>query len=328
MVKPSEGQILLVLSMPRAGSSATAKTLLSLGAQLFSWSSELSQNASEHNSHGYFEDSRLNLLNDNSLRLAYGDFSFLNNSENNLLANEGRLNFLESDQEKRDFYYDLEDRFVETPPDYEENFLTYTGNTWDIWGLTRMRPGQKWYKAHSRTYTENYSSLQTSLTSLVSELMESLRNMAPSRTLDYTSESDAGPGKISNGDETNTPSISQTLVLKDPRLIYTLPLFAKYLSNLPIKLLFVERDKAANLASMRRHYGPRLFSKDVFPGTNWVSNHFNYKVKPQTFDEYTLNYYKFKSNCESLFPNMTINCEQLSETSTRRRILSFVGERI
>jgi hypothetical protein len=328
MVKPSGAQILLVLSMPRAGSSATAKTLLSLGAQLFSWSSEISQNASEHNSQGYFEDSRLNLLNDNVLRLAYGDFSFLNNSENNLLVNQGRLDFLESDKEKRDFYYDLEDRFVETPPDYEENLLSYTGNTWDVWGLTRMRPGQKWYKAHSMTHTENFPSIQSSLTSLVSELMDSVRNMVASRTLDYTSESDSRPGQISNRNETNTLSISKTLVLKDPRLIYTLPLFAQYLSTLPIKLLFVERDKVANLASMRRHYGPRLFSKDVFPGTNWVSNHFNYKIKPQTFDEYTLNYLKFKSDCESLFPNLTINCEQLSEPSTHQRILSFVGERI
>ena len=327
MVEPTGAQILLVLSMPRAGSSATAKTLLSLGAQLFSWSSDISQNASEHNSHGYFEDSRLNLLNDNALRLAYGDFSFLNNSENNLMANVGRVNFLESDQENRDFYYDLEARFVETPTDYEENLLLYTGNTWDVWGLTRMRPGQKWFKAHSRTYTENFPSLQSSLTSLVSELTNSVRNVVPSRTLEYISESGPRPRQILNRNEINTPSISQTLVLKDPRLVYTLPLFAKYLSNLPIKLLFVERDKAANLASMRRHYGPRLFSNDVFPGTNWVSNHFNYKVKPQTFDEYTLNYLKFKSNCESLFPNLTIYCEQLSEISTHQRILSFVGER-
>lgn len=327
MEESSEAQILLVLSMPRAGSSATAETLLSLGAQLFSWSSDISQNASEHNSNGYFEDSRLNLLNDNALRLAFGDFSFLNNSDNNLMANEGRLNFLESDQENRDFYYDLEDRFVETPPDYEENLLSYTGNTWDVWGLTRMRPGQKWFKAHSRTCTENFSSLQSSLTSLVSELTDSVRNMVPSRTLDYMSQSGARPGQISNRNEINTPSISQTLVLKDPRMVYTLPLLAKYLSNLPIKLLFVERDKLANLASMRRHYGPRLFSKDVFPGTNWVSNHFNYKIKPQTFDEYTLNYLKFKSNCESLFPNLTIYCEQLSETPTHQRILSFLGER-
>lgn len=328
MVKPSQAQILLVLSMPRAGSSATAKTLLSLGAQLFSWSSDISQNASEHNSHGYFENSRLNLLNDNFLRFAYGDFSFLNNSPNNLTANEGRLNLLESDREKRDFYYDLEDRFVETPPNYEQELLSYTGNTWDVWGLTRMRPGQKWHKAHSRTYTENFSSLQYSLSSLIDELTDSVRNMAPSRILDYAGELGAMPGKISNRNETNTASISQTLVLKDPRLVYTLPLFAKYLTNLPIKLLFVERDKVANLASMRRHYGPRLFSKPVFPGTNWVSNHFNYKVKPQSFDEYSLEYLKFKTNCESLFPNLTISCEQLSESSTRQKMLSFVGERI
>ena len=327
-MKPSEAQILLVLSMPRAGSSATAKTLLSLGAQLFPWSSEISQNASEHNSFGYFEDSRLNLLNDNVLRLAYGDFSFLNNSIKNASATHVPSNFLESGQGNCDFYYDLEDRFVETPFDYEEKLVSYTGNTWDVWGLTRMRPGQKWHKAHSRTSTQNFSSLQKSLSSLVSDLMDSLQNMIPSRSLHHSRESRASSGQMSIPSKTKSLSISQTLVLKDPRLIYSLPLIAKHLSSLPIKLLFVERNKEATLDSMRRHYGPRLFSPDVFPGTNWVSNHFNYKVKPQTFDEYSLNYLEFKSICESLFPNLTIYCEQLSATLTHQRILSFVGEKL
>jgi hypothetical protein len=312
--------------MPRAGSSATAKTLISLGAQLFQWSSGISQNTSEHNSSGYFEDSRLNLLNDNILRLAYGDFSFLNNSMNKATSPNVSFHFFESDSKEPDFYYDLEDGFVEIPADYEENLLSYTGNTWDVWGLTRMRSGQKWHMAHSRTSTENFYSIQKSLSSLVSDLTDSLRNMTPSTSVDYKRESRPKPGTVSNPSETGSLSISQTMVLKDPRLVYTLPLLAKHLSNLPIKLLFVERNKAANLDSMRRHYGPRLFSTDVFPGTNWVSNHFNYKIKPQTFDDYTSNYFEFKSNCESLFPNLTIDCEQLSETLTHQRILSFVGE--
>ena len=37
---------------------------------------------------------------------------------------------------------------------------------------------------------------------------------------------------------------------------------------------------------MRAHYGKRLFTEDCIDDLGFVSNHFNYRIEPQNFQDY------------------------------------------
>lgn len=150
-----------------------------------------------------------------------------------------------------DFSYDLDETSVVVPDNYQRDVRLYTGADWDVWGLTRMQPGGKWHQVYSR------AELQTGVQ--IAEGIEKVREA------------------ITNS--------RRPLLIKDPRLALTFSIL-----NLDCRVVIIRRHRQDVLDSMRRHYGPRLFTTKQFAGYEWVSNHFNYQVPPQKFDDYADNY--------------------------------------
>lgn len=237
----------LILSMPRSGSSSLAKMLHGRGITPFAPRLEkVEQSPSEYNPSGYFESTLINLLNDQLIRLiSDGMGSFLNNS----FVDQFRVRPPELSGV---LDYDLNERHVEMPPDYTTRLKHYTGNEWDVWGLTRMLDGGKWRSAYSQSGISNTEGVLSATISFQREWAE---------------------------------ASSQRIYLKDPRMVYTL-----HSLNLDAKLLVIRRNLPDTLESMRNHYGPRLFTELPFQGYSWVSNHFNYRVPPQSFEHYVDNF--------------------------------------
>lgn len=201
------------------------------------------QAPSEMNPDGYFEDTLVNLLNDQVIR-------FFENRFGSFLHNDFECGHSDDDFD----YYDLEANFIQQPPDYSDRLAAYTGNSWDVWGLTRMHPGGKWHVAYSKLGIAS----RDGCIRAIEVLRRSWRNQ-----------------------------ITNRVFLKDPRLVYTL----KHL-ELDGRVVVLRRDPEAVLRSMRRHYGPRLFTNQPFEGVQWVSNHFNYQVMPQSFESYQAEFEK------------------------------------
>ena len=158
-----------------------------------------------------------------------------------------------------EFYHDIDQSTLSIPDDFENRLKHYTGTNFDYWGLTRMRENEKWFKAYTKFGLAGGLEIKKTFVRYNKVLREKRR-----------------------------------LVLKDPRLCLT-----GYLYDLTgSDVIFVERDFTGIVNSMRRHYGPRLFSIDTFKCVNWVSNHFNFKVRPieknQFFDRYNDHLTKIK----------------------------------
>lgn len=150
-----------------------------------------------------------------------------------------------------EFYFDIDKSSLSLPDDFENKLTHYTGTDFDYWGLTRMRENEKWYKAYTKFGLAG--GLEIKKTFL--RYNEVLRKR-------------------------------KRLVLKDPRLCITGHLY----DLTDIDIVFVERDFAGIEHSMRRHYGPRLFSSNTFKCVNWVSNHFNLKVGPMSKSQFLSRY--------------------------------------
>ena len=253
--------LVVVISLPRSGSSAVGKSLNDIGLEHFKFGNFISQNKSEFNKEGYWEDVGLNLINDNLIRYHFGlDSSFLYTKNIELKY------ILENN---KDFYFDITEETVEIPKDYEKKIKFYTGHDWDVWGLTRMGKNKKWYKCYSTYNVHNSNTLFNTKDNYLSSLIEK--------------------------------AASKDIFIKDPRLIFTIN-FWKFPQELT-KYIIIEREPDDLLRSIRNHYGMNLFTENSFENFNWVSNHFNYKIKYQSFKEYVdkynylINPFKHRNDC-------------------------------
>jgi len=140
------------MSLPRSGSSACGKLLTESGLTQYNSQALESQQSSEFNTYGYFEDSGVNLCIDNLIRFRF-------TIDNSFLFNHGMFPYdanqstdINSDLD----YFDIDESVVDIPKDYINRLPYYTGHDWDVWGLTRMQEGGKWHKAYSRANVASY----------------------------------------------------------------------------------------------------------------------------------------------------------------------------
>jgi hypothetical protein len=270
-----------VLSTPRTGSSAFGKLLSDSGFTQPPLKSIENQSASEFNSHGYFEDVELNLCLDNLIRFAFSD-------RNSFIYNSGMRpdrKVMEENLKSRHLsQYDLSEDSVEIPRDYLTDIRKYTGHDWDVWGLTRMQPNTKWHLAYSRAGVETPEKALNKLQSIISYLGN-----------------------------------SNLTFIKDPRLIYLLPLF-----RTNIRGVVIRRNPSEILRSMRNHYGPNLFTKQTFQ-TGWVSNHFNYRIQPQDFEDFLDTYRTFEQYAVDNFEINFIDYEKMYDISELDRMSHSLG---
>jgi hypothetical protein len=265
MVKPVKP--LMVLSTPRTGSSAIGKLLSDSGIKQFEFGDFQKQAASEFNENGYFEDSTLNLCLDNLIRFTFGN-------RNSFIFNKGMFPNKEAMLTNLctnwDSVYDLDTQSVSFPEHYSNRFEEFTGHSWDVWGLTRMNIGHKWHRAYSRAGVESGKKAYEKFISIMEKF-----------------------------------EVQTNVFIKDPRLIYLLPLVDR-----DITAIIVRRNEENILKSMRNHYGPNLFTDNrLFE--DWVSNHFNYAIQPQTFDEFYRTYHLFEDYAYNNFDVHFMNFEDL-----------------
>ena len=235
---------LVILGLPRSGTSLVARLCISAGydPQIFSDSKFFG--GSPYNEDGYYEEVRLTLLNDQLIRGLYSEkhsFLYPPNPRKTLKASDLRDTF----------FHDIDHESLSIPVDFEDRLIFYTGTDSDYWGLTRMQNNGKWLNGYRKFGVSNGAEIKKAFTRYNNKLASDRR-----------------------------------LVLKDPRLCITGHLYD--LSN--CDLLFVERDTKSIVDSMKRHYGPRLFSAKCFVGFDWVSNHFNLKVPPMEEETFIKRY--------------------------------------
>lgn len=239
------------------------------------------QSASEFNSHGYFEDAVLNLCLDNLIRFAFSD-------QNSFLYNAGMRpdkHAMEENLKSRYLVeYDLDESSVDLPDDYLANVEMYTGHKWDVWGLTRMQSNTKWHLAYSRAGVET-----------------------PEKALSKLQEIMAFVNQ------------AELTFIKDPRLIYVLPLI-----KTQVRGVVIRRNPTEILRSMRNHYGPNLFTNKTYPN-GWVSNHFNYRVQPQEFDDFIDTYRIFEQYAVDNFEIDFIDYEKMYDCAELERLSQSIG---
>ena len=257
--------LIVILGLPRTGSSALCKILENSNVSPHIYSKKIEQKSYEFNKIGYFEDTFLNLLNDNLIRSIYGvESSFLYNKMINPKINKMDDNF----------FYDIDENSLEIPDDYLLNFEKYTGHSWDVWGLSRMQKNEKWYKCYSKTNCADSSSIKNTL----GDYKESLLNQSE-RVSTY---------------------------IKDQRIIYAYKLW-----DLPenTKFIILDRNENDSIKSLRNHYGKNLFTEKNYFNFTWVSNHFNYKVKYQSYEEYSTIFNEFANLIRSNYDVLDLTFE-------------------
>lgn len=273
---------ILVLSLPRSGSSLLCELVESAGYKLELFEDSTYLNPSNLNQRGYREEVRFTLLNDQLLRVFYSnETSFLNTK---CLQNEPSF--------RKDFHYDIDEFSLWLPNKYENRLIELTGNSWDIWGLTRMSPGKKWYRCYEKFDLHSAHELIA-----VKSKYESLLNS----TSGY--------------------------VLKDPRLALTLK-FYKFDTN-NFKVLIINRDPKSVLSSCRNHYGPNIFLEKYIDQSNIVSNHFNYKIGFQNFESWRNSYYDALNLIATKYETMKINYEDFfKDRSNVKQLEKFIDAKI
>ena len=259
----------IILSLPRCGSSIMANLVSSAGYETSINNNSELLGPSNFNKDGYFEDTQITLLNDQIIRMVYGmDYSFIHTPslEDFKIKTEFPLN-------NPSFNYDLDESTVYTPKNYTDKIKEYSGCDWDVWGLTRMIEGEKWYKCYSKYEVSDFNSITKTLDKLVDIINNYPKN----------------------------------LVIKDPRLALTIP-FYKFKD---CKIIFIKRNRDESLASMQKHYGSNIFSTNYLPNTDYCSNHFNYKIKHQGFDYYYNTYNSIIKEYIHDKDSITVNYEDL-----------------
>lgn len=280
---------ILVLSLPRSGSSLLTNLIASSG-YIYSLTKGLKGSfvAHEFNKGGYFEDVVFTLLNDQLIRLYFGlEYSFLNpppfKKFLETVANGG--NKLPSS-----FNYDVNYKTVKIPNNFIKDIMDFTGTDWDVWGITRMINGGKWENCYSKN-----------------EINTKNKILIKRDFYKY-----------------NLENSKKSLVLKDPRLALVIPFYQ--FKN--IKVIWIKRKKEDVLKSMRRHYGPRLFTKHLIPNTNFVSNHFNYKVPPLDFNDYIERYENIIKYSVKHYSNLIIDFDDLISLKEIKKLEDFIGGKI
>lgn len=133
---------ILILSLPRSGSSVLANLIASAGFQNYTSNNSKLLSPSKFNKDGYFEDTFITLLNDQLIRLCYSlEHSFLFTPRFEMFKKIALKN-------SGNFKHDMVDVYM--PKDYKNKIKEYSGCEWDVWGLTRTEEGQKWHKCYSR----------------------------------------------------------------------------------------------------------------------------------------------------------------------------------
>jgi hypothetical protein len=167
------------------------------------------------------------------------------------------------------FNYDISESTLFLPDNFANNPSFYTGTSWDIWGLTRMIEGGKWFNCYSKFCVFN----KEQIISAKKELEQAINS-------------------------------SDNLVIKDPRLSLTMEIFNFSENN--NKIIFLEREPTSTINSMRNHYGPNMFTSNFMLNTDLVSNHFNHKVKFLNYSEFNERY-NYSFNLLEKFPFIKIS---------------------
>ena len=154
----------------------------------------------------------------------------------------------------KSFSYDLDEKTVVVPNSYSSRLHEIANHSWDVWGLTRMGPTGKWHKAYSRHHVSTGDEIYNTLSKYLSFI--------------------------------SCNSASSNLYLKDPRLIFAFPAYINALKQSTFRIIVINRNSSDLLSSMRAHYGKRLFTEDCIDDLGFVSNHFNYRIEPQNFQDY------------------------------------------
>jgi len=270
---------IIVLSLPRCGSSVITNLISSAGYHVYSDAGLLGP--SSFNQDGYFEDTKFTLLNDQLIKMVYGnDYSFIYTPSLEDFKSKVTLPLNQTT-----FEYDLDDIYL--PPNFENKLEDYIGCNWDVWGLTRMSFGNKWYKAYENYKVKNYEQILIALKEIE----------------DYVN------------------NYNSNLVVKDPRIALILPLFK--FNN--CKYVFIKRSKEKTLQSMKKHYGKNLFTQNYLPDTQYCSNHFNYKVKYQDFNYYYKNYNSIIEENLKNKESFILNYEDLSDKNVINNLNTFIG---
>tara|TARA_B100000989_G_scaffold298918_1_gene291034 strand:+ start:8670 stop:9488 length:819 start_codon:yes stop_codon:yes gene_type:complete len=140
---------IIVLSLPRSGSSFFTKHLIKKGFKLYGDKKNRTKSKNIFNRDGYFEDIKTNLLNDQLIRISNGSrYSFLYPPS----KVKHKIN--------KNYYYDLQEENIFFPKNYKKLKKKYTGFSWDVWGLTRMLKCGKWHKCYSRFNVESYRKIE------------------------------------------------------------------------------------------------------------------------------------------------------------------------
>lgn len=246
----------IVVSPPRSGSSVVSQLLESAGyiyPDILDCHDSINISPSQFNSSGYNEDVAFTLLNDQLIRLIYGpNYSFLHSPPCSLISSAyysiPDFDYVET------FHYDIDELSLVTPENYLSRLDELSSHTWDVWGLSRMLKNGKWYKAYSKCNLAGIDNIRDGLRSVRSFFLNN--------------------------------SGASDIYIKDPRMIFSLPAYVQEVMNSSFGVILIDRNSQSLLKSMRAHYGHRLFTDNCIDDFQFVSNHFNHQVMPQSFDDY------------------------------------------
>lgn len=259
-----------------------ANLIYSAGFQTFGSSKKDLLGPSEFNKSGYFENKFIALLNDQIIRMNYGeDCSNLYLPISNYRNRKNLKNLT--------YKYDLEGKTVYFPPNFLKKKKQYTGTDWDVWGISRMLPGHKWHKIFSKYKIRT-----------APEILKAIKKVK----------------RIVN-------SSKKRLVLKDPRFVFTLQFFK--FDKKQTKIIILRRQKKSVLKSIRRHFGKNMFYKKYINGPlKIVSNHFNYKIKYQSFSEYCKVHNLAINKAAKGYEKLIVNYEDILQGHQIQRINRFI----
>ena len=191
-----------------------------------------------------------------------------------------------------DFYKSKNSKII-FPKNYIKKLNFYTGHNWDIWGITRMLKKKKWYNCYKKFQVNNSQKIAKSIQEF---------------------------NKIINNSE-------KPMIFKDSRMVFTLH---KYnIERLKVILLY-RRSKHKHILSLRNHYGQNLFSKNYILKDKIVSNHFNLKVKGETFYNFKKKYNFFFNEIKKNHQFIEVYYEDIikKKNKTLNKIQNFIGNSI
>ena len=242
--------------------------------------------ASDLNKNGYFEDIDFILFNDQLIRFCYG------NNYSFLYPPKAINKNLNFEDFNNSWEYDITEKTLDVPDDYLSNIKFYSNLGWDVWGISRMRKDGKWNMCYSKRFIENKYNLLSKLNFYRSKINK----------------------------------IQHNFFLKDPRLVFTLPIIAEPKFT---KVIILSRGPESNFKSIKTHYGKRMFTDNNYPGTNWVSNHFNLKVGFTSESQFLNNYQIFLDSIKKSFQTITLSFEKILEKKCEiDKLENFIGLKV